>query len=83
MQALEKRIIELEKASSTGEEPTTIVVRFMSPENLDVEIQELQDADGLQQWRRQPGETEQALIDRATNEVTRNRAGCTMLMQVD
>lgn len=81
MQSLEKRITELEKASSIGEGVTTIIVRFMSPENLDGEIQELQDSKRLQQWKRQPRETEQALIDRATNEVSRNGAGCTMLMQ--
>ena len=81
MHRLEKRINELEKASSIGEGRTTIVVQFMSPENLDGEIQELHDSKGLQHWRRQPGETEQALIDRATLEVTRNGAACTMLMQ--
>lgn len=81
MQSLEKRIAELEKASSTGEVPTTIVIRFLSPENGNKEIQELHDWQGDQQWQRQPGETEQALIDRATNEVRRNGAGCTMLMQ--
>ena len=82
MQSLEKRITELEKAGSTGEGPTTIVIKFLSPENRDVEIQQLKDWKGDQQWQRQPGETEQALIDRATNEVTRNGAGCTMLMQM-
>ena len=81
MHSLEKRIAELEKASSIGQETTTIVIRFLSSENLDGEIQELQDSNGLQQWKRQPGETEQALIDRATNEVSRNGSGCTMLMQ--
>ena len=81
MPSLERRIAELEKAGSIGEGVTTIIVRFMSPENLDGEIQELQDSEGLQQSKRQPGETEQALIDRATLEVKRNGAGCTMLMQ--
>ena len=81
MQSLEKRITELEKSTALGEMVTTIVVRFMSPDNLNEEIQELQGSKGLQQWKRQPGETEQELIDRATNEVTRNGAGCMMLMQ--
>ncbi len=83
MKSLDKRISELEKASATGEGPTTIVIRFLSSENRDAEIQSLKDWKGDQQWQRQPGETEQALIDRATKEVSRNGAGCTMLMQVD
>ena len=82
MQSLEKRIAALEQANSIGERVTTFIIRFLSPENLDEEIQELQDSKGLQHWKRQPGETEQALIDRATHEVTRNGAGCTMLMQM-
>lgn len=83
MQNLDKRISELEKASATVEGPTTIVIRFLSSENRDAEIQSLKDWKGDQQWQRQPGETEQALIDRATKEVSRNGVGCTMLMQVD
>ena len=83
MQTLDKRITELEKASSTGKGPTTIVIRFLSSENRDAEIQSLKDWKGDQQWQRQPGETEQALIDRATKEVSRNGAGCTMLLQMD
>jgi hypothetical protein len=83
MQNLEKRITELEKASSTSEGPTTIVIRFLSAGNLHEEIQTLKDWKGDQQWKRQPGETEQALIDRATKEVSRNGSGCTMLLQVD
>ncbi len=83
MKSLDKRISELEKASASGEGPTTIVIRFLSSENRDAEIQSLKDWKGDQQWQRQPGETEQALIDRATKEVSRNGAGCTMLMQVD
>lgn len=83
MKSLDKRISELEKASATGEGPTTIVIRFLSSENRDAEIQSLKDWKGDQQWQRQPGETEQALIDRATKEVSRNGAGCTMLLQTD
>lgn len=81
MHSLAKRIADLEKAQPSKDAVTTIIVRFLSPENLDGEIQELQDSKGLQQWKRQPAEAEQALIDRATSEVTRNGALCTMLMQ--
>lgn len=80
MQSLERRIAELEKAGSTDEGPMTIVIRWMTPGNLDDEIQELHDWKGSQQWKRQPGETEQELIDRATREVTRNGPGCALLM---
>ena len=83
MQNLEKRITELEKSSTIGEGVTTIVIRFLSPGNLHEEIQGLKDWKGDKEWKRQPGETEQALIDRADSEVKRNRAGCTMLLQTD
>lgn len=80
MQNLERRIAELEKAGSTGEGPMTIIIRCMTPGNLEVEIQELHDWKGGQQWKRQPRETAQDLIDRASREVTRNGPGCALLM---
>ena len=76
MQSLERRIAELEKADSTNEGPTTIIIRCMTPGNLEVEIQELHDSKGSQQWTRQPGETEQEFIDRASHEVKRDGPGC-------
>lgn len=80
MQSIEKRIAELEKAGSTGEGPMTIIIRWMTTGHRDKEIQELHDSKGYQRWKRQPGETEQELIDRATREVTRNGPGCALLM---
>ena len=80
MQSLERRIAELEKAGTTGEEPMTIVIRWMTRENLKEEIQELHDSKGSRQWTRQPGETEQEFIDRADFEVRRDGPGCALLM---
>jgi hypothetical protein len=80
MQSLERRIAELEKASSTGEGPMTIIIRCMAPGNLEVEIQELHDSKGSQQWKRQLGEAEQEFIDRASREVSRDGPGCALLI---
>ena len=80
MQSLERRIAELEKANSTGEGPMTIIIRFMTPGNLEVEIQELHDSKGGQQWTRQLSEAEQTFIDRASREVKRDGPGCALLM---
>ena len=80
MQNLERRIAELEKAGSTGGGPTTIIIRCLTRGNLEVEIQELHDSKGGQQWRRQPGEAEQEFIDRATREVKRDGPSCALLM---
>lgn len=80
MQNLEKRIAELEKGASMGEGPMTIVIRFLSPGDVEEEIQGLRDQNGAQRWMREPGETEQGLIDRASREVTRNGQGCALLM---
>jgi hypothetical protein len=80
MQSLKRRITELEKAGSTDDGPITIIIRPMTPGNLEVEIQELHDSKSSQEWKRQPGEPEQAFIDRASREVTRNGPGCALLM---
>ena len=80
MQSLERRIAELEKAGAANEGPTTIIIRCMTPGNLDVEIQELHDWKGSQQWQRHPGETEQEFIDRASREVKRDEPCCALLM---
>ena len=83
MQSLEKRIAELEKGASMDEGPLTIVIRPLTPGNVDEELQELHDQNGSQRWMRQPGETEHELIDRASREVTRNRPCCALLMAGD
>ena len=77
MQRLEKRIAALEATSAPADE-MTIIRRFVSPGHLDAEIHRLRDDDG-KLWTRQPGETEQALIDRASLEVKRTPWGIASL----
>lgn len=81
MQKLEKRIAALE-ATSTPADDMTIIRRFVSPGHLDAEIHRLRDDDG-KLWTRQPGESEQELIDRASKEVQRNPWGVASLITDD
>lgn len=81
MQSLEKRIAALEVISAPADD-MTIIRRFVSPGHLDAEIQRLRDDDG-RLWTRQPGETEQALIDRASLEVKRTPWGVASLTADD
>ena len=60
----------------------TIIRRFVSPGHLDAEIYRLRDYDG-KAWTRQPGETEQQLIDRASLEVKRTPWGIASLTADD
>lgn len=78
MQALEKRIAALEMANPPADEKT-FVIRLVAPGHVDAEIDGLRAYDG-QQWTRLPGETERALIDRATIEVKRNEWGVAQLI---
>ena len=77
MPSLEPRIAALEKASPATE-GLVLIRRFVSPGRLTEEIQRLQSDTG-EQWTRQPGETEQELIDRASREATRNQWGVASL----
>ena len=77
MQNLEKRIAALEATSAPADD-FTIIRRVVSPGHLDAEIHRLRDDDG-NLWTRQPGETEQALIDRASLEVKRTPWGIASL----
>ncbi len=77
MQNLEKRITALEAANPTYN-ALTIIRRVVAPGQLDAEITRLRDGDG-NHWMRQTGETEQALIDRASFEVRRNPWGVASL----
>lgn len=77
MPNLEPRIAALEKASPETE-GLVLIRRFVSPGRLTEEIHRLQSDTG-QQWTRQPGETEQELIDRASREATRNQWGVASL----
>ena len=77
MPNLEPRIAALERASPAPE-GMVILRRFVSPGRLKEEIQRLQ-SDAGEEWTRQPGETEQELIDRASREATRNQWGVASL----
>lgn len=77
MQHLERRIAALEATNAPADD-ITIIRRFVSPGRLDAEIYRLRDDDG-KLWTRRPGETEQALIDRASLEVKRTPWGIASL----
>lgn len=78
MQNLEKRIAALEQANPPAQE-LTIIRRIVVPGHLDAQVCRLR-ADNGQLWTRQPGETEQGLIERATSEVERNQSGAALLL---
>lgn len=81
MQNLEKRVAALELVNPPADD-LTIIRRYVRPGHLDAEIYRLRDDDGTL-WIRQPGETEQELIDRATLEVKRNALGIASLRTDD
>ena len=84
MPSLEKRIAELEKSAVKDESPTIVIIRSLMPDDGPrEEIQELHDRMGRQHWIRQPGESEQELIDRASHEATSNGVTCALLMDGD
>ena len=78
MQNLERRISALESANPLVDE-MTLVIRFVAPGHLNAEIDGLRTNEG-QRWERLPGESEQALVDRATREVERSQWGNAMLL---
>lgn len=77
MLPIEKRIAALEAKKAPVEE-YTLIRRFVSPGQPDTEIFRLSNDDG-NVWDRQPGETQQELIDRATLEVKRTPWGVACL----
>lgn len=77
MPSLETRIAALE-VDTTPAEPLTIIRRCVGPGQPPTEIQGLKDNKG-NEWQRQPGETEQGLIDRASLECVRNQWGVALL----
>jgi len=81
MQNLDRRIAALEQASPPAD-GMVIIRRFVSPGHLDAEIHRLRADDG-ELWTRQPGETEQDFIDRASREVKRNEWGSAGLASED
>ena len=80
MQSLEKRIAELEKAQPINDGVQTIIVRFISPGVSGDALQALHSYSGGQHWTRDPSESEQNFIDRASREVKRNGRGIALLM---
>ncbi len=81
MPSLETRIAALEVEATTAE-PLTIIRRFVRPGQPPTELKSLRDDKG-NEWQRQPGETEQALIDRASIEAWRNPWGISLLEGAD
>ena len=81
MQTFERRLAALEQANPPADE-LTIIRRMVSPGHLDAEIYRLRADDGTL-WTRQPGETEQGLIDRASKEVKRTPWGVASLITDD
>jgi hypothetical protein len=77
MPSLESRIEALECAAPQRE-GITIIRRHITPGELNPAIVGLRADDG-QTWQRQPGESEQELIDRAAREVQRNAWGVASL----
>jgi hypothetical protein len=73
MQTLERRLTALEQASpTTNTEP--VFIHIVGLGNEDAEIQRI--TQGGKEWKRQPGDTESILKDRATGEAMPPRAGC-------
>ena len=80
MQSLEKRIAELEKAQPINDGVQTIIVRFISPGVSGDALQALHSYSGGQHWTREPSESEQNFVDRASREVERKGPGCVRLL---
>jgi hypothetical protein len=68
-----KRIAALEVPTAPGE-PLTIIRRFVAPGKLQDEMNGMRYTKGTV-WRREPGESEQDLIDRASIHAWRNSRG--------
>lgn len=69
MQSIEKRLIELERASQKDE--ITIVCRFEEPGKIGAEVMGLETHGGGQSWSRVTGENEPDFIKRASKEAKR------------
>ena len=75
---LEKRVSALEQGNP-ADRIDTIIRRIVSPGHLDAEISYAQDTHG-HEWMCQPGETEDAFIDRAAGETKANVGGIKRLI---
>lgn len=79
MPSLEARIAALEVKTSPSE--SVIIIRsFVGPGHQPTELQSLRDGNG-KEWQRQPGETEDALIDRVSVEVMRSSSGVALIFE--
>lgn len=77
MQSLEKRIAALEVQTAPAE-PLTIIRRLVAPGKPQTELECLRDS-SCTEWRREPGESEQGLIARASLQCARNASGVASL----
>jgi hypothetical protein len=77
MRSLEKRIAALE-VQAKPPEPLTIIRRLVAPGKPQTELECLRESRGIE-WRREPGESEQGLIDRASLHCVRNAGGVASL----
>lgn len=66
MRILERRVCCPGAGASLSTAVKTIIRRFLSPGDVEVEIHSLRGAADGELWTRLPGETEQERIDRAT-----------------
>lgn len=78
MQSIEKRLIELERATQKDE--LTIVCRFEEPGKIGAEVMGLETHGGGQSWCRADGESEADFIKRAGKEAKRSK-GIAALVQ--
>ena len=76
---LDARLRAVEGRLSPSTEPLTILRTVVNINCSQVEIQTLRDKKG-NEWQRQPLETEQALIDRASLECVHNAYGVYLLI---
>ena len=84
MATLEKRIEALEQTSYGDRFPKTIIVCHLKPGDTGPNIHKLKSgygADFIQEWEREPNETEEDLKERATREVHRSSGRIPMLFQ--
>ena len=78
MPSLEKRISALE-VETVSSDHLTIIRRGAGPGQMLPELHALVDGAG-NKWKRQPGETEQGFIDRASDEASRSPWGVALLL---
>lgn len=84
MATIEKRLAALEQASYGDRFPKTIIVCYLTLGDTGPNIRRLKSgyrSDEIQEWEREPVETEEDFKERASKEVSRNAGGIAMLFQ--